>query len=146
MATQKSTRKRGVKYGMRSQQDVHPNQWTGTPQQEKFLILFLDPSSPTFGNAYQSAMEAGFSQEYAKIITAPSVNRLWIKEAHEMLDLVKIGPEHIAAKLSQFALNDDNKTADQIHALEVLARLQGLFVERRQNVNINIEQALNDLK
>lgn len=141
-----STKKRGVKYGLRETVDSHPNQWTGTPMQEKYLILFLDPSSPTFGNSYQSAMEAGFQESYARIISAPSVNRLWIKEAGDYLNLVKMGPEHIAAKLQQLALDDTNKASDQIKALEVIARLQGLFVEKRQNVNINIEQALNDLK
>lgn len=147
MATSKRVNKKsGVKYGMRETTDSHPNQWTGTPQQEKFLILYLDPSSPTFGNAYQSAMEAGFSETYARIITSPSMAREWVKDAPRYLSLVKLGPEHIAAKLEQIALSDGNNTGDQIRALEMLAKLQGLFVEKRQNVNINIEQALQDLK
>jgi len=138
--------KRGVKYGMREQKDIHPNQWTGTPQQEKYLVLFLDPSSPTFGNSYQSAMEAGFTESYSRIIATPSVGRVWIKEAGELINLVKLGPEHIAAKLQQAALDDTNKTADQLRALELLAKLQGLFVEKSQSVNVNIEAALKDLK
>lgn len=91
-------------------------------------------------------MEAGFSETYARIITSPSMAREWVKDAPRYLSLVKLGPEHIAAKLEQIALSDGNNTGDQIRALEMLAKLQGLFVEKRQNVNINIEQALQDLK
>lgn len=141
-----ATKRRGVKYGLREQTDSHPNQWTGTPQQEKYLLLYLDPSSPTFGNSYQSAMEAGFSESYARVLAAPSQRKQWVAEAKDYLSLVQLGPEHIAQKLQQAALDPTNKTADQLRALELLAKLQGLFVEKRQNVNINIEQALNDLQ
>ena len=138
--------RKGFKYGLREQSDSQPNQWTGSPQQEKFLILYLDPSSPTFGNAYQSAMEAGFAESYARVITSPAAGRHWVRDAAQYLSLVKLGPEHIAAKLQQIALEDSNNTGDQIRALEMLAKLQGLFVEKRQNVNVNIEKALQDLK
>lgn len=40
-----------------------------TPQQEKFLCNYKDPNSPLFGNAYRSALDAGYSQEYAENIT-----------------------------------------------------------------------------
>jgi hypothetical protein len=40
------------------------------PRQVKFLTLYLDPSSPTFGNALQSGINAGFSHQYSESITA----------------------------------------------------------------------------
>jgi ubiquinone biosynthesis protein UbiJ len=48
------------------------------PQQEKFLNYYLDINSETFGNAYQSALKAKYSEEYAQNITAlmPS----WLSE------------------------------------------------------------------
>ena len=39
-----------------------------TPQQEKFLKGYLDPKSPTWGNALQSGLSAGYSQEYSESI------------------------------------------------------------------------------
>lgn len=39
------------------------------PQQELFLQNFLDPKSPNFGNYRQSAMKAGYSQDYADNIS-----------------------------------------------------------------------------
>jgi len=40
------------------------------PRQTKFLELYLDPKSKTFSNALQSALKAGYAQEYAESITA----------------------------------------------------------------------------
>lgn len=39
------------------------------PQQEAFLAAYIDPKSETFGNALQSALNAGYAQEYAENIT-----------------------------------------------------------------------------
>lgn len=39
------------------------------PQQELFLSYYTNPKSKTFGNALQSALKAGYAQEYAENIT-----------------------------------------------------------------------------
>ena len=39
------------------------------PQQETFLKAFLDPKSETWGNYRQSAMKAGYSQDYSDNIS-----------------------------------------------------------------------------
>lgn len=49
-----------------------------TPQQEKFLAGYTNPKSPTFGNALQSALKAGYSQEYSESITHQLPN--WLAE------------------------------------------------------------------
>ena len=40
-----------------------------SPQQEEFLGYYLNVNSATFGNAYQSAVKAKYSKEYAESIT-----------------------------------------------------------------------------
>lgn len=40
-----------------------------TPQQEKFLANYTNPKSEYFGNAVQSALEAGYEETYANNIT-----------------------------------------------------------------------------
>jgi len=40
-----------------------------TPQQVTFLKAYLDPKSDTWSNALQSALKAGYSQEYSESIT-----------------------------------------------------------------------------
>lgn len=40
-----------------------------TPRQIDFLARYTNPTSPTFSNALQSALKAGYKQEYAENIT-----------------------------------------------------------------------------
>lgn len=46
------------------------NQYVVDPRQATFLSLYLDPKSPTFSNALQSGLKAGFSREYSESLTA----------------------------------------------------------------------------
>lgn len=58
-----------------------------TPQQEEFLSFYTDPQSETFGNAYQSALRAKYSKDYAENIMHHYPN--WLAENvgdSEMLD------------------------------------------------------------
>lgn len=45
-----------------------------------FKEAYCNPESETFGNAYRSALAAGFSDEYASTITAPSKEVEWVAE------------------------------------------------------------------
>ncbi len=49
-----------------------------TPQQSLFAAYYLDPTSSTFSNALQSALKAGFSEEYANNITGQMPK--WLSE------------------------------------------------------------------
>lgn len=49
------------------------------PQQELFLKCLLDPKSETFGNYRQSAMKAGYSQDYADNISVQMPK--WLNDA-----------------------------------------------------------------
>ena len=42
------------------------NQYKPDPRQDMFLANYLDPKSETWSNAYQSAIRAGYAEEYAK--------------------------------------------------------------------------------
>lgn len=136
-------KRKGKKYGLRerSAQVKQPNQWQGTPQQEEFLVRYMDPQSPTFANPYASAMEAGYSESYARIIAQPSVNRQWIQEAR---NIVSMHPEHIVQGLQQFALDTTKKDEVRLRALELLGKSQGIFIERKQVLHANIDEALRE--
>lgn len=55
------------------------NQYQVDPRQALFLKSYLDPNSPTFSNALQSALKAGYEQEYAENITHLEPD--WLSEA-----------------------------------------------------------------
>ncbi len=54
------------------------NQWIADPRQQLFLAYYLDPKSLTFSNAYQSALKAGYEDEYAKVIMSKMPT--WLSE------------------------------------------------------------------
>lgn len=49
-----------------------------TPQQLQFKEFYCNPESETFGNALQSALRAGYKQEYAESITSQGTD--WFSE------------------------------------------------------------------
>jgi len=53
---------------MEKEKKEQANQYQPDPRQALFLANYLDPKSETFGNAYQSALLAKYSEEYAKKI------------------------------------------------------------------------------
>ena len=50
-----------------------------TPKQIEFLKNYNDPKSETFSNALQSALKAGYSQEYAETIMSKDLD--WMSES-----------------------------------------------------------------
>lgn len=55
------------------------------PQQLAFKEAYLNPESETFSNAYQSALKAGYSDEYAKNITGQDND--WLSEIIRELEM-----------------------------------------------------------
>jgi len=103
------------------------NQWVVTPRQHKFIEYWLTPSSPTFSNAYQSAIKAGFSKDHATQITTKALDLVWVREARRRLN--RFTPEHTIQKLQDHALHA-KKDADSIRSLELLGKIQGIFIDR----------------
>jgi len=56
------------------------NQYQLDPRQKLCWDFYINPTSETFSNATQSAIKAGYTQEYADQITATDwfIGRLWI--------------------------------------------------------------------
>jgi hypothetical protein len=112
--------------------EKNANQWTITPQQIRFVELWLTPKinnapNPYFGDAYQAATQAGFSDSYAKRIVTESEGLEWVREARKRL--VSFAPTHTLKQLENMALHA-KKDSDRIRALELIARIQGLFIDR----------------
>lgn len=74
------------------------NQYRKDPRHTRFLMLYLDPKSKTFGNAKQSALSANYSKTYAEDIT----NQLprWLSDSLGELDVIKKVEDHFKEVLS----------------------------------------------
>lgn len=111
------------------------------PRQEAFLDYYYEPESETFGKVYQSAIRAGYSESYAKVLRAPAINNKWIRYNKKR----ELTPEHIMAGIQNIATSRA-APRDKLKAYELLAKLHGMLVERSINQNYNIETALSELK
>lgn len=124
------------------------NQWQNTPQQHKFMEHWLEPSSKTFGNAYQSALQAGYGDAYASQISSPAVNNKWIQEYTKRLVLSE---EHIVAAIQNLALNTDDpidsrSPADtRLKALEILSKIKGMIDQKHNTTNVIVQPILGGL-
>jgi len=49
------------------------------PQRLLFKEYYCSPESNTFGNILQSALKAGFSDSYAKVLMSDSTDNDWVK-------------------------------------------------------------------
>lgn len=75
------------------------NQYKPDPRQALFLSSYLDPKSKTFGNAYQSAIGAGYSDEYAKVMTAPSKEVTWVSENVNSMNMLQRAERNLGQTL-----------------------------------------------
>lgn len=123
--------------------EKNANQWTLTPKQLLFTEYWLLPiHKDTFGDAYKAAIGAGFSPSYAKRITSNTEALEWVAEARKRL--VSFSPLHTIKLLEEEARNA-NKSSDRIRAQEVIARIQGLFIDRSINQHIHEVQFTNEV-
>lgn len=105
-----------------------------TPQQQTFLKYYLDPKSETWGNAFQSAVKSGYSEEYAKNITGQMPD--WLSENIRKTNLVQKAERNLDMALD--GLLDDpekgSKTIQHKASEFVLERLKKQEYSTRQEL------------
>jgi len=100
------------------------------PRKELFLRCYFDPASPTFSNAYQSALEAGFGKRYATQIIAKNGHK-WIQDFRAVFrekifnkaetrlwDLMHSNSDKVAADMTKFALSTLGKDTYSTKSIE----------------------------
>lgn len=104
-------------------------------RQRLFFKLWLeDPMGETYGNAYQSALSAGFSDNTARIITTQSRNLKWVQDGLQLFS--NLEPEHIFRGIQQIALNSAYDR-DKLSAYALMAKIKGMTNEHNETtVNV----------
>jgi len=74
-----------------------------TPKMIAYKANYENPESPTYNNAYQSAIKAGFSPSYAKTITAERQNNHWIKSGDHLRQEMLEKAEQNLHKITQMS-------------------------------------------
>ena len=121
---------------------VTSNQWQSNPKQQIFLSNYFDPTSNTFGNVFQSAINAGYRESYARTLTRQSNKNMWISEYLSNSTLL---PEHIISGITNVATTAI-RDSDKLKALELLGKIQGMFIDKSITATVNIESLINKLK
>lgn len=76
------------------------NQWHKDPRHIDFLAFYLDPKSPTYANAKQSAIRSGYTEVYANSITV--LMPIWLSEAIGRKERMLVKAEEVLER----SLND----------------------------------------
>lgn len=145
------TRKKGIKPNKR---EVAPNpdgtvaqgnQWQASTRQMDWLNYYMNPrEEETYGNPYQAAIKAGYSETYARNIMSNSVALQWVKQAKNIMR--SMNTEHLRSQLEDIATSRHEKTADRIAAIKLLGTDQGMFVQKQITAHVGLEAALEALE
>lgn len=120
------------------------NQWQATKQQQAWLKYYMDPrEKETWGNSYQAAIKAGYSESYARNIMSESTALQWVKQAR---NIMRLNPEHLKMALAQIISDPYAKDSDKIAAIKLLGTDQGMFVQKTLVGVVPLEQALSELE
>lgn len=112
-----------------------------TPQQEAFLKEYINPKSPLFGNALQSALKAGYSQEYSESITHQMPD--WLSDNLGKAKLVLKAERNLDLALDGL-LDDPEKGAKNIQYKATEFVQKGLNRETfGDKADINLKGSLN---
>lgn len=110
------------------------------PKQRLTISNWLDPTSPTFGNLYQSCIKAGFSNSYALNIS--HLNPSWLSES---IETTALNPEHIKQGIIKIATGViDSRSVDdtRLKAYELLGKYAGLDQSNRGNTTVIVTPIL----
>lgn len=101
------------------------NQHKPDPRQSLFLAYYLDPKSETFSNAHNSAVKAGYSEEYAQNITGQMPN--WLSESISDNELLHKAEKRLKQILDFEPIDEEGKIdnpllANQMKAITLVAK------------------------
>jgi hypothetical protein len=102
------------------------NQYTRPdPRQSLFLSYYIDPKSETFSNAYQSALKAGYEEEYARVILHKDLD--WLSDSVTDLQLLKKAEKRLNQILDFEPIDEEGKIdnsllANQMKAINLVAK------------------------
>lgn len=112
-----------------------------TPRQNAFLRAYTEPTSSSFGNCYQAAMLAGYSDQTARNLT--HLKPVWLSENIGQVLPSTITPDEIMAKLTGIIEDNNEPTIIKLKALEMTMKAYSMLVQQKdtapKTVSINID-------
>ena len=107
------------------------------PRQKKFVYYYVGDSE---GNALDAATRAGYrnARSYSQKLMKSSRVLMAIDKclAHVVNRCDGLTPNEIQSQLKKIAMDEDEATRDRLRALEIAAKINGMFIHRAE-VNVN---------
>jgi phage terminase small subunit len=118
------------------------------PKQARFVREYIDNG----GNATQAAIAAGYAEKNARGIGSENLTKPHIKEAIRELSEARekssgITAEWVRQQIAQIAQKEEAKDQDRLKALDMLAKMLGLYERRdeeQQGIRVVIEDEAED--
>lgn len=108
-------------------------------KQSRYLKAYTTPTSASFGNSYQSAVYAGYSDQTARNLTHLSPK--WLSES--IGNIQSIEPEQITQVLTSVIYSGDEPTYVKLKALELMMKHHNMLKQRSEStvttVNLNLD-------
>lgn len=108
------------------------------PQQESFLVEYLNPKSPNFSNALQSGLKAGYSQEYSENITHLMPD--WLSESLGDMKRLRKAEKILDKTLDMNPVDEDGRVDNQL--LKTQTDTAKFFAERLNKKKYSIRKEL----
>lgn len=99
-----------------------------TPRQNAYIRAYSDPASVSFGNSYQSALNAGYSDQTARNLT--HLRPTWLSE--KLGELATIRPDEIMTVLTGIIHDESEPTVVRLKAIEMTMRAYNMLAQRRE--------------
>ena len=103
------------------------NQYEADPRQLDFLQRYLNPQSKTYSNVYQSALDAGYSNEYARQLRSKAD---WVTENTHLVTKEKLVTK--AKKVLDKSLDSQDEKIAQDTA-KFIAKTDKDFSEKQEH-------------
>jgi hypothetical protein len=113
------------------------------PRKRALLKYYYDPDSDTYSNLLRSALKAGYRESYARSMSHKSKNK-WI-DIENYEERTSMTADHITSSFENIALKSV-KEENRLKALEMLAKLKGMMIEKKITATVNIEDILSDVE
>jgi hypothetical protein len=113
-----------------------------SPRQSSYLQAYSDPASTTFGNAYKSAVSAGYSHQTARNIT--HLMPEWLSD--NIGKLTVMGPDELMNELTRIIQDVEEPTVIRLKAIEMSMRAYSMMNRRTDPasnvVNISVDLSI----
>lgn len=106
-----------------------------TPRQAAFIAAYTDSRSASFGNAYQSAKAAGYTDKTARNIT--HLQPMWLSDSLGKMGVV-VNPDEIMQQLTNVIRSETEPTIIKLRALELSMKAYSMLIQHTEKTQATV--------